>query len=267
MIARALGALIVILHKLGYLPSVPHFTPIVFGACESLVLVALTRYPYLLPRGYYNALVHWSMCYDEEKLEVYMRRPCNDFIPCNALLHQGSCRAYAWKDFVAGLWFFSKIYGALYGLSLLLFNPVSLLATPARSVKQFLKKTLTSAVVFAVNGTVAKYGICVLRNAWGRGPPIPHFIPAVAGAAAGLSVLLERPSRQLELVYYVLPQVLYAVWRLICIKKTAGIHKLPWGSVWLQCISLAIIMCAYEREKDSISPLVHKTLQFLLGSK
>lgn len=265
IVARALGCLVITLHKRGYLPSVPHFVALVFSVCEGLIIVATMRYPYLLPRNYYNAIVRWSMCYDEEKLEVYMRRYQADFIPCNALLHQGSCHAHAWKDFVAGMWLYSKIYGALYSISLFVLSPMSLLGSPVRAVTHFLKKTLVSATFLTVNGTVVKYGICLLRNAWGGGPPIPHFIPALVGIVGSWSILLERPSRQLELVYYVIPQVLYLTWRLICIKKILGLDKIPWGFVWFQCFSLAILMYAYESERDLISPLLCKTLDFLLG--
>ena len=266
MIARAFGALITVLHKLGYLPSVPHFVAIVFGVCQALIIVAVARYPHLLPPGYYKAIVRWSMYYDEEKLDVYMRRPSADFIPCSALLHEASCHAHAWRDLVAGMSHYSKLYAGIYGLSLLVFNPTSLLASPVMSVTQLLKKTLVSSAFFALDGTIVKYGICLMRNMWRRGPPIPHFIPALAGIVGGLTILFERPSRRLELVYYVMPQVLEAVWR-FCTKKAHGIVKIPWGSVWLQCLSLATIMYVYEREKDSVSPLVHKTLQFLLGSQ
>lgn len=265
MVARALGCLVITLHKRGYLPSVPHFVPLVFGACQGLIVVAVARYPYLLPPSYYNAVVRWSMYYDEEKLEMYMRRRQVDFIPCNALLHQGSCHIYAWKDFVAGMWLYSKMHGVMYSISLFVLSPTSLLGNPVRAVTQFLKKTLISATFLAVNGATVKYVVCLLRNAWGGGPPIPHLIPALAAIVGSSSVVLERPSRQLELVYYVMSQVLYSAWRLICVKKILGLNKLPWGSVWFQCFSLAILMYGYESERDSISPLLYKTLNFLLG--
>ena len=176
-----------------------------------------------------------------------MRRYQADFIPCNALLHQGSCHSHAWKDFVAGMWLYSKIYGALYSISLFVLSPMSLLDSPVRAVTHFLKKTLVSATFLTVNGTVVKYGICLLRNAWGGGPPILHFIPALVGIVGSWSILLERPSRQRELVYYVIPQVLYLTWRLICIKKNPWPRQDPLG---LSVVSVFLVGHPHVRIRE-----------------
>lgn len=60
-------------------------------------------------------------------------------------------------------------------------------------------------------------------------------------------------------------QVFYGFWRILCIKKPLGLHKIPYGSVVVFCLSLMAIMHAYEREKQSISPLINTSLKFLLG--
>lgn len=71
-----------------------------------------------------------------------------------------------------------------------------------------MKNSIVSALFFAVDATVVKYGLCLLRNAWGKPPPVPHFLPFLAGLLGSFGLLIERQSRRVELLYYVLPQVL-----------------------------------------------------------
>ena len=68
--ARAVGALILTLHRRGYLPTVPHFMTLTFGVCQALIILAMTKFPGLLPQGYYRSILSWSMYYSEEKLQV-----------------------------------------------------------------------------------------------------------------------------------------------------------------------------------------------------
>ena len=70
VLARALGALVVTLHQRGHLPNVPYFATVIFAVCESLIIVCMTHFPELLPRGYYRSILNWSMYYTNEKLEV-----------------------------------------------------------------------------------------------------------------------------------------------------------------------------------------------------
>jgi len=51
---------------------------------------------------------------------------------------------------------------------------------------------------------------------------------------------------------------------LLYTKKALGLHRIPLGSVLLFSLSLAAIMHAFEWEKQSISPLMNRSLQFLL---
>lgn len=68
--ARALGALAMTLHSRGYIPSIPYFTVLIFGLCESFIVVAITKHPELLPHSYYRSVLKWSMCYTNDILEV-----------------------------------------------------------------------------------------------------------------------------------------------------------------------------------------------------
>ena len=63
--ARALGALVTTLHRLGYLPSVPHFVTLMFAVCHSFIVSGLQFSEYL-PRSYYHTVLKWIRVSDEQ---------------------------------------------------------------------------------------------------------------------------------------------------------------------------------------------------------
>ena len=85
-----------------------------------------------------------------------------------------------------------------------------LFKAPISSVDTLLRNSFRSALFFAVDAAIVKYLLCVLRNVWGRSPPVPVAIPFLAGFSGVVGLLIERESRHIELLYYVIPQVLAA---------------------------------------------------------
>jgi len=140
-------------------------------------------------------------------MQVYFRHPHPNFIPCNALMHEGSCLECAVKDFYGTFYLFLKVYLTVYSMPLLLFRTKRLFTAPKESLRTLIENTCVSSLFFAVDATLIKYGLCLLRNAWGRPPPTPALIPVLAGAMGVVGMLIERKSRRLEMLYYGLPQV------------------------------------------------------------
>ena len=60
------------------------------------------------------------------------------------------------------------------------------------------------------------------------------------------------------------PQLFHVVWRLLCIKKPLGLHRMPAGSAILLALSLAVLLPAFEFHPDALSPLAARALSFLL---
>ncbi len=123
------------------------------------------------------------------------------------MLHQGSCHAFALNDFYQCMVLYIKIHLTLYSLPLLLFRTSKLLVQPVEALQTLAQNTVVSSLFLAVTGAVIKYSLCLLRNAWARPPPVPLWIPAASGFAGVVGFLVERESRRLELLYYVIPQV------------------------------------------------------------
>ena len=146
---------------------------------------------------------------------MYFRRPHSQFIPCTDLMHPGlTCHQCARIDFYKGLLLYLKIYLTIYSLPLVLFRTKNLISKTKESAVTLLKNSVVSALFFAVDATVVKYGLCLLRNAWGNPPLAPYFVPLLAGFLGSLGILIERQSRRVELLYYVLPQVFIII--LVC---------------------------------------------------
>lgn len=132
-------------------------------------------------------------------------------------MHPGlSCHQCARIDFYKGFLLYLKIYLTIYSLPLVLFRTKNLINKTKQSVVTLLKNSIVSALFFAVDATIVKYGLCLLRNAWGKPPPAPHFLPFLAGLLGSLGLLIERQSRRIELLYYVLPQVLKPEYSIYC---------------------------------------------------
>ena len=114
---------------------------------------------------------------------------------------------FALSDFTQSLILYIKLYLSIYSLPLLLFKTKSLLVHTADALKNLLVNSFVSALFLAVDGSVVKYSLCLFRNLWGGAHPLPYVFSLVAGFLGVSGLLIERQSRRLELLYYVLPQV------------------------------------------------------------
>ena len=264
IIARAVGSLIKTLNKQGRIPTIPYTTPVLFGLLEGLIITCITHYPYLLPRSYYNAVLRWSQYYTEEKLTTYFRQPGTEFISCNHLMHPGSCHGMAVYDFCSCLMLYLKIHSVLYTIPLILFRSKEFISKPFEAITRLFTNTAISSLFLAVDGIITKYTMCLFRNWDGRPPPAPSYISFVSGMLGAVGLLVERPSRQLELLYYTSAQAFYIIWRLLCIKKPLKLDRTPGGSIWLFSLSLMAIMYAHVHERDTLAPLINRALDFLL---
>ena len=70
MAARALGVVIINFHQRGLLPTIPRFVTLILTLSQSVITMAMVRYPNYLPSAYYRALLKWSQYYTHDILEV-----------------------------------------------------------------------------------------------------------------------------------------------------------------------------------------------------
>ncbi len=89
----------------------------------------------------------------------------------------------------------------------MLFRTKSLVTNTTVALSTLLTNSVVSALFLAVDGSLVKYSLCLFRNWYGQAPPLPPWIALLSGFFGVAGLLIERHSRRLELLYYVLPQV------------------------------------------------------------
>ena len=152
----------------------------------------------------------------------------------------------------------------LYSIPLLLFRLKRVLDNPEESLIIAAKNIARSSLFITVDTTLFKYAMCLLRNWDHRPPPIAHYIVALSSVLGSLGFFVEQPSRRVELLYYVLPQVFYALWKILSFAKPLRVDKIPLTSVWLFSLSLMMVMYSHTHQQEAIAPFINRSLGFLL---
>ena len=128
----------------------------------------------------------------------------------------------------------------------LVFNGRRILQNPASGLKHFIKSTLRSSLFLTCYwyltsfflildmpcySTMAWAAPCTFRNMCNRDR---RWMYLANGLLSGACVLLEAPSRRLEIALYVLPRALESLWKMSV--KYGFVRNLPNGEVFLSFI-------------------------------
>ena len=188
---RAVGALIKKLHARGQLPTVPYFPFLIYSTCHVMVMVCMVYYLALLPPVYYRSIIEWGQTYTEENINLYFRELGLEFVPCSVLMHKGSCAPSAFLSLFLHWLLYAKLYLVVYSIPLLLFRPKWVLSNPLTPVLIVAEKVGRSSLFFAIDATLFKYTMCVLRNLDHHPPPIAHYILALSSVIGSLGLFVE----------------------------------------------------------------------------
>ncbi|KAH9489152.1 hypothetical protein Btru_052328 [Bulinus truncatus] len=267
-LARALGAGVSTLVARDIVGAVPFFEVAMFSFCTSIILYCVSLRPNLINPGYYKSILKWSRDYTDGKLTTLFRTPGTKFVTCaESGLHQGNCMHHRLVDFIHSLPGFAKLYLPIHLTPVLVFKRNVLLERPIFVLKSLIKNLLLSTTFLGLMVTLAKLTICLLRNCIHRPPPIPAFIPVIAGATCGLALLLERYSRRKELCLFVISHTINILYIAIKKSKLKFILKVPHGFTILFALSMMSVMHAYEREPESLTLLINGLLKFFVGPR
>lgn len=270
--ARALGAGVTTLVARDVVSPVPHAETLAFCTCCAVLVTCVALYPHLLPAGYYKSVLKWSRDYTDPILTELFRKPGDHFLACHDVgLHEGTCTEHAIHDFVRSLPAFAKLYIPIHLAPVLIFKRHMIKKRPGYVLMSLAKNLAFSTLFLASIVSIAKYVICLLRNhaTARRPPPVPLFVPSVAGALCGLSVLLERPGRRKELVLFLIPQLLHAMLVLAQTRSTwrQRASQVPHGFVLLFSLAMGVVLHSYEKEPPSLSILMNGVLKFFVGPR
>ncbi|GAA5805427.1 hypothetical protein HPULCUR_010943 [Helicostylum pulchrum] len=141
-----------------------------------------------------------------------------------------------------------KMYVPLNVIMLVVLRSKQLAKKPKTVLQKFAISCLRSAFFLTMYVTMGIASICWMRRL--TGVESPYFY-AVAGAVGGSMVIIEAPSRQLELALYCLPRAFEALWNTGV--KNGTLKNIPHGDVLLFMASMGSLMTLYQNEKDTIN--------------
>jgi hypothetical protein len=101
-----------------------------------------------------------------------------------------------------------------------------------------------------VYATLAWLVPCYVRNFYGQEKTLGYLLN---GFLSGASVILEVPSRRIELAMYCLPRALESFWNILTSGKYKYLRNIPNGEVWLFSMAMGIIMTIYQNERHNMS--------------
>ncbi|XP_013416683.1 uncharacterized protein LOC106178162 isoform X2 [Lingula anatina] len=263
-LARAVGVLADAANRQGVVRPIPHGYTTLFCLCCSFMVYCTALKPQLLQKGYYYSVLKWSRDYTNSNLEKVFRKQGSVFVSCaRGEIHDNTCTRHAFLDLLQSWPGFAKLYLPIHVAPILLFKRKLLRQQPKKVLKSLLKNVVMSATFLSAMVMLAKYVICLLRNMSGKPPPLPAYIPLLAGLTCGLSVLFERASRRKELVMFLIPHTINALF-LLGLEK--GFCKyIPYGSVVVFAASMMPIMHAYEREPATLTPFIRGILRYFVS--
>jgi len=180
-----------------------------------------------------------------------------------SLLHPqtSSCTLATLQFFIKGLRRALPVYLPVYLLPLIIFNRKRLFNDPVGTLRHTAVGIARSSAFLSSYCAVAWATTCFFRQALGHSGSLNVN---AAGLVAGLTVLLEHPSRRIELALYVLSHALHAAH--YNLRHRGLLPAIPFGEIALFMASMAIIMQAYINHPSLMRRSYVGLLSFFFGS-
>jgi len=170
--------------------------------------------------------------------------------------------------FLKGLRLALPVYIPVFALPVVIFSHRKLIRDPAKTLSIMFQGVTRSSVFLAAYCTFGVNTITIARALGLRsavvGTLLAHLAPALSGAIAGVSVLMEKKSRRMELALYVWSQACVSIWDVL--KTTHYFKPLPYGEVVIFALSFASIMHAFVRHPGDIRPTYSSIIQRFFDS-
>ncbi|KAJ2582749.1 hypothetical protein GGH95_001368 [Coemansia sp. RSA 1836] len=153
-----------------------------------------------------------------------------------------------------------KVYTPLNAAMLVLFKRGQFLKDPRGMLLKLLKSSTRSSVFFTLLATGIINGACGMRALFGRET---YFGYLAVGLLSGLSVLVEAPSRRIELAMYCFLRALESGWDIgVKLKWWANVRH---GEVALFSAAMGVLMTIYQNDPTTIGLTYHSVLTRIFG--
>ncbi|KAJ2158246.1 hypothetical protein GGF46_003923 [Coemansia sp. RSA 552] len=153
-----------------------------------------------------------------------------------------------------------KLYIPVNLLMFLSFKRTKLIKAPKAAVINLFKSSARGALFFALMVNGVSNGSCLVRGATRR-ESLGGYV--ASGVLGGLAVLIEKPSRRIELAMYVFLRSLQ-VGRDIGVKK--GIWRnIRHGETALFSASMGVLMAIFQNDPTTFNLTYHSVLTRMFG--
>ncbi|KAK8944458.1 hypothetical protein KSP39_PZI008059 [Platanthera zijinensis] len=187
----------------------------------------------------------------------------HSIVPCS-IIHPNNDSCVAHNVAAASLTF-KKTFPLYFSLTFVPFVVLRLqkfLKSPTRTSWIAVLGAIRSTTFLSAFVAFFQAAICLHRKVATKDHKLVYWI---AGAIAGLSVLLEKKGRRSELALYVLPRAGDSLWYIIVNR-----HLLPDvknAEVALFCMGMGGIMYFLEHEPETMAPLLRGLIRRFLASR
>ncbi|KAJ2547888.1 hypothetical protein EV175_005043 [Coemansia sp. RSA 1933] len=185
----------------------------------------------------------------------------HNFVGCGVFHpHTTSCTHGVLSTAIASFPYALKVYAPLNAAVLLLFKRAKLLRDPLHALLSLAKSSVRSSVFFTFIVLAIVNGSCVVRSVLGRDSFYGYLF---TGAVSGLTVLVEAPSRRVELAMYCFLRAIENIW-------DVGVKRSWWknirhAEVVLFSAAMGIIMSIYQNDPATIGITYHSILTRIFG--
>ncbi|KAJ1840003.1 hypothetical protein LPJ73_006574, partial [Coemansia sp. RSA 2703] len=185
----------------------------------------------------------------------------HDYVACGIFHpHTTSCSHGALATVLQSLPVALRIYAPLNASVLLLFKRRQLLTNPRRALAKLALSSMRSSVFFALMVAGIINGSCAVRAVVGRDSVAGYVATGLVG---GLAVLVEQPSRRVELAMYCFLRAVENAW-------DVGVRKGLWrnvrhAEVALFSAAMGVLMTIYQNDPATISLTYHSILTRVFG--
>ncbi|KAJ2079610.1 hypothetical protein H4R24_003651 [Coemansia sp. RSA 988] len=185
----------------------------------------------------------------------------HDFVACGIYHpHTTSCLlglvSTVLRSFPNSMKMYVPFNAMVYGI----FKNKELRKDPLGTIVKLIKSSARSSLFFALMVASTTNGSCILRALLGRDTFAGYL---VAGVLGGLAVLVEAPSRRIELAMYVFLRALGSGWNISL--KQGLCRSMRHGEVALFSFSMAILMAIYQNKTTTFSLAYRSTLTRIFG--
>ncbi|KAJ3199207.1 hypothetical protein HDU83_006380 [Entophlyctis luteolus] len=184
---------------------------------------------------------------DVSRFEPYMdhiNQAPHEYVMCS-LQHpaHSSCELGAWHSFKKEWWRAMQLYIPLNAIMTVIFKGSSLMKKPTHNLRQYVVGTARSTLFLTAYCTMAWY--------------------YVNGLLCGATVLIEAPSRRLELGLYCLPRAAESLWN--CGVKWGWWKHIPGGEGIYFSLMTGVLMALYQTDPASIHDGYRKVMFRFFG--